>query len=350
MEPRRKASGADHAGHGRPHRRRRLATLCAAAGVGLVALLAAAPAEAAITGVGLVLSDNQESASPVTYTLTFEVGVAAASFVVALPSDVTGLSTSNVVVETSTNGSTFSLVSLSSGSVLAYADSAQNLNLLGVNLPSPLVAGDWIEVSLSSLTNPSKAETETIYLADELTPLTSTTLSSITLGSGGTLVSSVTNLIAETASVAMTIVAQATNGVSTDLSVAPVLDVSLGSATHVLDLTPSPQGATAPAASDTITVATNANSYAIEAEISGSSSALTLEGGTTTIPLEWEVNGGAPTPFSPASSGYGTIAAGLAGLTNGTTTTVTYVVPSVDLTKPAGTYQATITYLVVPQF
>ncbi|MHB8339949.1 MAG: hypothetical protein ACYDB7_02100 [Mycobacteriales bacterium] len=314
---------------------------------GAALLMGASPAAAAIGSPGLVISDNQVSASPVTYTATFQVGSAALSAIVALPSTVTGLATSGVTVATSTDGVNFTTVAPLS----LLTSTTNSLDTVGVNLSSALVAGDWIQVTMTGLTNPATVGSYTVGLADELTALTQTTLNTVSL-SGSTLTSTTTGLLADVGSIVAGIVAQATNGVTTNLAVAPVLSLAWGAASHALSVTPTSTGAAPAATNDTVTVDTNALTYSIEGEISGGG--LVLQGGSASVPadlisLGYSVVGGGAGTFSPASTGFATLAGGLAGLTNGTTTTVDYAL-SVNLTHPAGTYTGTVTYLVTPNF
>lgn len=314
------------------------------AAAGAAAALLAGPADAAIGNPALVISDNQVSASPVTYTTTFQVGVAALSAVVALPGTVTGLAASAVSVATSTDGVNFTAISPT-----LLTSTTNSLDKVGINFPSALLAGEWVRVVATGLTNPSAAGTSTVGLADELTALTQSTLDGLSL-SGSTLVSSVTGLLADVGSIAATIVAQAVNGVSTDLSVAPVLSLSWGAASHALAVTPAASGVAPAPTSDSVTVQTNAQSYSIEGEVSGTG--LVLQGGSASrpadvLPLGFTVSGGASGTFP--SGGFGVVAGNLAGLTNGTTTQVNYNL-TVDLTHPAGTYVGTVTYLVAPSF
>lgn len=327
--------------------RRAFAALAVTVTAGAALLIGAGPAAAAIGSPGLVISDNQVSASPVTYTATFQVGSAALSAIVALPSTVTGLTTAGVTVATSTDGVNFTAVSPAS----LLTSTTNSLDKVGVNLSSALVVGDWIQVTMSGLTNPSAVGSYTVGLADELTTLTQTDLDGISL-SGSTLVSSVTGLLADVGSIVAGIVAAATNGVTTDLAVAPVLSLSWGAASHALSVTPTASGASPAATADSVTVDTNALTYSLAGEVSNGG--LVLQGGSTgvaadVLPLGYSVVGGGAGTFSPASTGFGTLAGNLAGLTNGTTTTVDYTL-SVNLTHPAGTYTGTVTYLVTPNF
>lgn len=323
------------------------ACLAIAAGVSGLTIAAAGPATAAIGSPALVIADNQVSASPVTYTTTFQVGSAAISAVLALPSSVTGLATNAVTVATSTNGTTFSPVTPSS----LLVSTTNGLDKVGVNLPTALVAGQWIQVTTTGLTNPATAGTYTVGLADELTTLTQSSLDSISLV-GSTLTSTISGLLADVGSIAATIVAQATNGTTTNLAVGPVLSLTWGAASHALSVTPVAGGAAPAATSDVISVATNALTYTIEADVSGAG--LLLQGGSSSvaadvIPLGYSVTGGTSGTFAAASTGFTSVAGNLPGLTNGTSTTLNYNL-SVDLTHPAGNYLGTVTYLVVPNF
>lgn len=301
------------------------------------------PAQAALGSVGEVLSNNQVSATSVTYTSTLQVGVAAASVVVALPTTVTGLSAANVTVSTSTDGTTFTTVAIPAGSLLTSA--VNGINKLGVNLPTALLAGNWVRVAITGLANPTSTGSINIGLADSLTALTQTTLDAIT----GPLTGLVSAALADVGTVVANIVAQATNGTTTNLAVAPVLSMSWGAASHSLSLTPGAGGTAIPATSDSITVSTNAQTYSIQAKLSNAG--LLWQGGSAAlpadlIPLTYSVNSAAPAAFGTS---FAAVAPTLAGLTNSAVTTVNYG-GSVDLTHPSGTYVGTVSYLVVPSF
>lgn len=313
-----------------------------AGGAGLLMVIAGIPAQAAVGSVSEVLSNNQVSAAPVTYTSSFQVGVAAASVVVALPTSVTNLATTNVTVSTSPDGTTFTVVAPSLLTSFTYG-----MNKLGVNLPAPLVTGEWIRVAVTGLSNPTAVGNIDIGLADDLTALTSTTLDAIS----GTTSSLSSLVLADVGSVVAGIVAQATNGTTTNLAVAPVLSMAWGAASHSLSLTPSPSGAgtAITGTSDSITVSTNAQAYSIQALISNG--ALLWQGGSTAtladlIPLTYSVGSAPAVPFGTS---YAAVTPPLTGLTNSATTVVNYG-GSVDLSHPAGTYVGTVSYLVVPSF
>lgn len=322
------------------------ACLALAAVVAGVSIASAGPAFAAVGNPALVISDNQVGASPVTYTSTFQVGSAALSAVIALPSTVTSLSANAVTVATSTDGTTFTAVTPAS----LLTSTTNSLDKVGVNLPSALLVGEWIQVTITGLTNPASTGSYTVGLADELTTLTQSSLDSISLVSGA-LTSSVTGLLADVGSILATIVAQATNGTTTNLSVNPVLSLTWGAASHTLSVTPAAGGVSPAATSDVITVGTNALTYTVDAEISGTG--LTLQGGSAAVAADviglGYTIGGTPGTFAPTSTGFTPVASNLAGLTNSAVTTVNYNL-SVDLTHPAGTYVGTVTYLVVPNF
>lgn len=332
---------------------------------GAVLLLLQIPAYASYVNPSLVLSDNQ-SAQTSTYTVAFTPGLTLTEIqtsgfgqVVALPTGsgaVGGLSAATISVATNTGSGWTTLVA---GTGYATPIIGSSNNMAAVNLLPAAFTGmsavPQVQIAISGLTNPtvSASTGENVCIADTLTSITSTLLNSVTLS--GSTFSGLTGL-ADSACIADTIVPQATNGITGQVNVAPVLNVGVDAAADSFDVTPSASGAGAGSASNAVTVATNALNYTIEAQVSGASSQLVWNGsgGSYSIPFSF-TNGSCPsngsaTAFGTSAAGtYADVASGLTGLTNGATTTVHYCW-SVDLTKPSGSYTATITYLVVPSF
>lgn len=320
-----------------------------------VIALVQAPGSAAISDGSLVASNNQVDATGVTYTLTGKVGIAALSFAVILPSGVTGLDTANVTVETSTDGTSFSAATLAGANPKLESADGQRL---GVNLASALTAGNWIKITITGLSNPGSTGDYTITLGDKLTAITQLDLDST--------LSALLTLLTETLDSILTIVSEVTNGISTNVSVAPALSLSASASSHSWSLDPS--GTTSSTStSDTLSISTNAATYVIQGKISGdlirvgtagtSESDLIPNDGASSDPhFGYTVSGPSgdsvnSSTFRTFSTSYASLASGwsLSGLTNGEDTTVTYDL-KVDYTKAPGTYAAAITYRIVPTY
>ncbi|MCA1830839.1 MAG: hypothetical protein ABR552_07990 [Actinomycetota bacterium] len=322
-----------------------------ASGSLLVFLLVASPARAAMSNVSLVASNNQVSATGVTYTFVSQVGAADLGLSLTLPSTVTGLATGNVTVEKSTDGSTWS--TLSPASKLLSSDGQR----VAVNLASALTSGNYIRTTITNLTNPSSAGNITATIGGALT-----TISQAVLDVAATL----NALLAETANIVLGIVAVATNGITNNVSVAPALTFSLGSASHSWSLDPAGT-ASSQSVTDDLTLATNAGSYVIEGFVSGNLIRVGTNGSQASDMIPYNAGSGVPhfgyEVTGPSGDGvntgtfhsFGTSAANLvngwslSGLTNGEVTHVAYDV-LIDYTKSPGTYAGSVTYLVVPTY
>lgn len=321
--------------------------------VGLVTL--SSEARAALSNVSLVASNNQVAATPVTYTATFQVGALDKGLVVILPSGVTGLSTANVSIQTSADGTTFSSPTLAATNPkLLSADGKR----VGLNLDSALVLNTWAKITITGLTNPSSTGDYTVKVGGKLTDLTQSDLDST--------LATLLGLLAESADIVVKIVAVATNGVSNDVTVAPALAFTIGSASHSWNLDPAGT-ASSTAVSDSLSIATNAASYVLQASISGNlirvgtagtaaSEHIAYSAGTSGPHFGYRVTGPSgdsvdSAVFRKFSTSSSSLAAGwsLSGLTNGEVTTVTYDVAT-DYTKAPGTYVAAVTYRVVPTY
>ncbi|HVA43703.1 MAG TPA: hypothetical protein VNF50_09475 [Acidimicrobiales bacterium] len=333
-----------------------MAGMAATAALGLVA---GTPAHAAIVNPSLVMSNNQ-SASTSTYTYTFTPGLTVTQIlsgfngVVGLPGGASGLSGATVSVYSNT-GSGW-------GSALAGVTSTVSTagNVLGIAVPSADFTGitsiPQLEVVVSNLTNPTVSVTTTAgaCVADALSALSgiaASTFTSGTSGSGASFSSTLATLLADTSCLTSTVVPLGTNGVTEQLSVAPVLNVTLPQTSDSFSVTPTAAGVAVSFPTDTITVATNALNYTIEALIANSSSALKYDGsGSYSLPIT-ATTGTCGSAAALGSGGtYNALASSLSGLTNGTATSVTYCGSNVNLTSPPGSYSGTITYLVVPSF
>lgn len=315
------------------------------------------PANAALSNTSMVMSNNQVG-STATYTAVFSTGTAlVGDLLVALPSGVTGLSTSNTSVFTSSSCTgTFSPASLSGPAVL----NGDNIGL-PINISS---LGTCVKVVMTGLTNPSTPGTANACEADALAVtlglnLTATNLGNLVCGSGGLTGGLLPGLLADVTSINLSYVTQAVNGISTALNVAPALTTSLDNTYQSFGITPAPTGVEASNATQALSVATNAQNYTVEGLVSGGSSALTWVGPTShSIPFGYTAGtGSGNSPASCSGSGtpfgsngtYTSVQNALSGLTNGQTTNLNYCW-NVDYTDPAGLYQATVTYLVVPTF
>lgn len=340
-------------------RNRRALTIGVVVTIGTV-LGVVSPALAALSNTSLVMSNNQVSSSS-TYTTIFSTGSAAVTdLIVMLPSTVSGLSASNVTVQTATGCTgTFSTATLSSTAVLSG-------ETIGLPISIPTL-GTCVKVIVTGLTNPSSAGTLYACMADGIdttlsTDLTAANLAALSCTSSGITSSSLTSallgaLVADSASIGLDYVAQATNGTTTALNVAPALNFAVNSAYQAFNVTPTSTGVEASNASQALSVATNAQSYTVQGLLSGTSSALTWEGGSGhTIPFGYTESTGGAAPSCTGSGAafgvngtYSAIQSSVAGLTNGQTTNVNYCW-NVSFTEPAGQYEATVTYLVVPSF
>lgn len=327
-----------------------------AAGVALAlaaAVAGATPGQAALANVSLVASNNQVSAAGVTLTLTFQVGALDKGLAVILPSGFSGLTAAGTSVTTSADGTTFTAPSLS-GSKLLSTDA----HSVAVNVSSALAVGTWVKVVITGLTNPATVGNQTITIGGKALDLTQADID----GALATLLA----LLAETANTVLGLVAVVTSGITNAVHVAPALTFAASAASHSWNLDPSGT-ASSTAISDTLTVATNAVGYVIQATISGDA----VRAGTTgaaaadMIPAAGSLSGphfgyrvtgpGSDTVDSTAFHTFSAAPANLvsgwtlSGLTNGESTTVTYDVAT-DYTRSAGEYLATVTYRVVPTY
>lgn len=324
---------------------------------GLVALGTVGPAAASLGSPSMVLSNNQVSAAS-TYTAIFTTGtVSVTDLVLVLPAGVAGVGSATVAVSTASS-CTGAFSVLTGTSALA----ATSNPTLGISLTTAIATlGTCVKVVVSGLTNPSSTGTVNACLGDGIALLSNVTaanLQNLTC-SAGSIGGSLLNLVTDSASVALTYVAQALEGTTTNLAVAPTLTVLLnggsGGGLQSASITPSAAGVTTGTPIDAINVATNAVNYTIEAQIAGTSSSLSRMGGSGAghdlVALSWTTSTCASgAPFNTVASGtYSVVSSALSGLTNGTTTSVAYCW-NVDLSHPAGLYTATVNYLVVPSF
>ncbi|HMC39192.1 MAG TPA: hypothetical protein VKI19_05985 [Acidimicrobiales bacterium] len=313
-----------------------------------------APANASLTNTSMVMSNNAVNASS-TYTAIFSTGTALVTdLIVALPSTVSGLSAANTTVYTASScAGTFAQQSLSSAAVLS-----------GDNIALPIsiaTAGTCVKVVMTGLTNGSSTGTAYACEADALGGI----VASLTPTNVGNLVCSVSglaggvlgSLLSDATSIALSYVAQATNGITTALNVAPALTTSVDSAYQSFSIAPTTSGVEASNASQALTVATNAQNYTVEGLVGGAGSDLTWAGGSGhSIPFGYtESTGSSAASCSGSGTSFGSngtysaLQSGVAGLTNGKVTNINYCW-NVDYTDPAGLYNATVTYLVVPSF
>jgi hypothetical protein len=232
----------------------------------------------------------------------------------------------------------------------------------GSNIGLPIsisTLGTCVKVVMTGLTNPASTGTAYACEADALATLgslTSTGIGNLVCGVGG-LTGGVAASLADVASTALSYVAQATNGITTALNVAPALTASVNNTYQAFSITPTTSGVEASNASQALTVATNAQNYTVEGLVSGTGSDLTWVGPTAhQIPFGYtESTGGTPASCSGAGTSFGAngtysaLQSSIAGLTNGQVTNLNYCW-NVDYTDPAGLYNATVTYLVVPSF
>jgi len=333
-----------------------VAGMAATAALGLVA---GTPAHAAIVNPSLVMSNNQ-SASTSTYTFTFTPGLTVTQMltgfngVVGIPGGASGLSGAAVSVDENT-GSGW-------GSALAGVTSTVNTagNVLGIAVPSTdftgLTSVPQLRVVVSNLTNPtvSVSTTAGACMADAtsaITGIATSTFTSGTSGSGASFSSTLASLLTETSCLTSTVVPIGTNGVTEQLNVAPVLNVTLPQTSDSFSVIPTATGVAVSFPTDTITVATNAVNYTIEGVIANSTSALKYDGGGSySLPITATTSTCGSASALGSNGTYSALASSLAGLTDGTATSVIYCGGNVNLTSPSGSYSGTITYLVVPSF
>ena len=313
-----------------------------------------APAHAALSNTSLVMSNNQVSSSS-TYTAVFSTGTALVNdLILALPAGVSGVAGSNPTVYTASSCTgTFTQQSLTGSAIISGTNMALPININTL--------GTCVKVVLSGLTNPSSTGTSYACEADGVSSLlgtvTSGAVGSLVCGSGGLSGGTLAGLLSDVTSIGLNYVAQATNGVTTALNVAPALTTSVDNTYQAFNIIPSSTGMEASNPAQALTVATNAQNYTVEGLVSGSASQLTWVG-PTSHPILFgytESTGGSPAGCSGSGTAFGAngtysaIESSIAGLTNGKATNIDYCW-NVDYTDPAGLYTATVTYLVVPSF
>jgi len=342
----------------RPHTKRRsrrwgVAALALACAMPLAAM---APAHGAVTNLSLVASNNQVSATSVTFTIVFQSGAADKAIAVVLPSGVTGAATANVSVQTSSDGTNYSSPALDGTTPKLLSTDGQRI---GINLNAAITSGTWVKVVITGLTNPSSTGGVTVTVGGK-------TLLNLTLVDLDGTLAALQALLAEYASVTYTVVAVATNGITNNVGVAPALSFAAGSASHAWSLDPAGT-ASSSAVTDTLTVATNAQNYQLQGLISGDLVREGTDGSSASDKIPYNAAAGSPhfgyevtgpagdTVDSTAYHTFGTSAANLvngwslSGLTNSEVTTVNYDV-LVDYTKAAGNYVGSVTYRVVPSY
>jgi hypothetical protein len=328
-----------------------VAVLLIAGGV----VLSPSPASGSISNLSLVASNNQISATNVTLTISFQVGVAASSLVVTLPTGITGLSTTNTSITKSTDGTSFSAPSLAvSNPKLLSADGKS----VAINLLAALASGNWVTVTITGLTNPGTVGGITVTAASKILNIAQVALDALTG-------------LDETLGITYTVVALATNGISSAIGVAPTLGFNAGSSSHSWSLDPSGT-ASSTSQTETLTVVTNATNYVIQASVAGNLVRAGTDGSSAADRIEYDGASNAP-HFSyrvglPAGDSFpggqgnsSTVRAwstsatslvsglSLSGLTNSEVTTITYDV-LIDYTKAPGSYTGTVTYRVVPTY
>ena len=322
-------------------------------------LASGAPAHAAIANPSLVMTNNQSGATT-TYTYTFTPGLNLAQMltgfngVLGVPGGATGLSSATVSVFENT-GSGW-------GSALSGVTSTVNSagNAVGLAVPAAdftgLTSVPQLKVTVANLTNPTVSVSTTAggCMADALGTISNLAGAVFTTGTSagtasfaGSLAGGVLN---DVACLTSTIVPLGTNGVTEQLNVAPVLNVSLPSTADSFSVVPTASGVALSMPTDNLTVATNALNYTIEGLISGGTSALHYDGsGGYSLPIQATTSTCASAANLGSGGSYSAIASN-SGLTNGTVTGITYCGGNVSLTTPSGSYSGTITYLVVPSF
>lgn len=324
--------------------------------VAVGALLVVAPAHGALSNVSLVASNNQVSATGVTYTITFQVGALDKGLAVILPSGVTGLATGNVSVQTSTDGTTFSAATLAAVNPKLLSADGQRV---GINLNSALALNNWAKITITGLTNPSSAGSVTVTVGGKLVDLTQVDLDAV--------LATLLGLLAETANIALSIVAVPSNGVTQDVTVAPAMTFAVGAASHSFSLDPAGT-ASSTSVTDTLTVSTNAATYVLQGLISGNLIRTGTPGTSASDFIPINTTSGPHFAYKVAAPAGDTAgvdstlvrtfsttatnlvsAWSLSGLTNSEATTITYDV-LIDYTKAPGKYVATVTYRVVPTY
>lgn len=335
--------------------RRSLAAVVALTIATAFLVLAPPPAQAALSSVGLVASNNQVSATGVTLTASFQVGSAATAVLVTLPAGVTGLATGNTSITTSSDGTTFSAPTLNATPKLL----STNGRTVAVNLLSALTSGNWVTLTITGLTNPGSAGGVTVTVADSLAIVANVAA----LDAGP--------VIAETADITYTIVTQVTNGIANAVGVAPTLAFTVGGGTIARSWSLDPTGTSSSTAqTETLNVVTNATSYSIQGAVSGHLVRAGTDGSNAKDRIEYDAASGSPhfsyrvTPpagdslpsgtsstVRPWSTSATNLVSGwnLSGLTNGEATTITYDV-LIDYTKSPGSYTGSVTYRVVPTY
>lgn len=314
------------------------------------------PAQAALTNTSLVMSNNQVGAAS-TYTAVFSTGTALVTdLLLGLPSTVGGLATATESVFTAPSCTgTFSAASLTGSAVIGGNNIA-----LPVSVPT---LGTCVKVVVSGLTNPASVGTAYACEGDALAALlgsnlTVGNLSGLTCASNGLTGGVLGSALSDVAGIALSYVAQATNGITTALDVAPALTTTIAGTYQAFNITPTSTGAEATNPSQALTVATNAQNYTVEGLVSGTTSSLTWVGPSAhSILFGYTAASGGGAPANCTGSGtafgangtYASVQNALTGLTNGQVTNVNYCW-NVDYTDPAGQYDATVTYLVVPTF
>ena len=316
------------------------------------------PANASLTNTSLVMSNNQIGASS-TYTEIFSTGSALVTdLLVGVPSGVTGLTAAGTSVYTAASCTgTFTQQTIT-GAVLGTGST--NL-LLPLSVPS---LGTCVKVVMTGLTNPGSVASTYACGGDALAAILGATgglsvanVGALTCGISGLTGGNLGALLADTTGIAVNFVAQATNGISTALNVAPALTTSIDNTYQSFSIIPAAGGAEASGAVQNLTVGTNAQNYTVEGLVSGATSELTWAGGAGhNIPLGYTQStggtaaacSGSGTQFG-ANGTYAALQSGVTGLTNGKITNINYCW-NVDFTDPAGLYNATVTYLVVPTF
>jgi hypothetical protein len=336
--------------------RRIAAALTALVVAASLLVLGPQPAGAALSNVGLVASNNQVSATGVTLTISFQVGVLATGLVATLPAGITGLSTTNTSVTTSSDGTTFTAPTL--GAVPKLLSTSGRT--VAVNLASALAVGSWVTMTITGLTNPGSAGDVTVTIGDTLLALADVAALDAAIGA-----------LAESANVVYSVVTQVTNGIANAVGVAPTLAFTVGGGTTARSWSLDPTGtASSTSQTETLNVVTNATSYTIQGSVSGHLVRAGTDGSNAKDRIEY--NGASNVPHFgyrvtvPAGDSYPSgdnttvrqwstsptaLISGLSlsGLTNGEAVTITYDV-LIDYTKAPGSYTGNVTYRVVPTY
>lgn len=336
--------------------RRTAAALVAFALSALVLVAGPQPANAALSNVGLVASNNQVSATGVTLTISFQVGTAATAIVATLPAGITGLSTANTSITTSSDGSTFTAPTLAAVPKLL----STNGRSVALNLASALSSGNWVTLTITGLTNPGSAGDVTVTVGDLLLPLANIAALDAAIGA-----------LTETANIVYTVVTQAANGIANAVGVAPTLAFTVGGGITSRSWSLDPTGtASSTSQTETLTVVTNATSYTIQAAVTGHLIRAGTDGSNAKDRIEYDGASNAPhfsyrvsppagdtlpsgtsSTVRPWSTTPTALVSGwsLSGLTNSESTTITYDV-LIDYTKAPGSYTGNVTYRVVPTY